>query len=598
VHYIIRGHLTQLDDHYLEPPFPSLTEFDHDDGLWTSWFMVKEINLWRIGKKIHSFFQAGLKRMDRLIESGGVDENTLLGLGLGLGKSEANGGAGGSTHLSGAGGDGDLSYFSNMQDFFESEYSEAELILSLKSWTDDLPARLTAQLDNLDFVDPRVNGRALGLQAVYSMLKILLLYPNVLAIGTDLLSTSPKATKNESATMSNGQNSNPHQYQQYQQHQRHQLRRQELLDKISQCIQEADRVVLYSTIILERYPERAGISCVGVSLDWCLRIYHKIVMEERIKRSSDPEAASKPSTASGAQSQQESIKTTPSAEPRADQFVFSPRLKARCRAQVAKIARLLRQFEELDPKHYFSWLTAEPVSLVERQRANQQKMIQKCLEGMSIDIGSAPNVAVVPQRTGNGNMMESDMLTPFPQQQQKQPQPKHHDLQSIIKKRQQMGVYANSGIRPNGGNYIQMNTGPPGANPIVASFSATASPLAPTLSAPSSVSASPIGSANTNASVNSRMLSSGIMLSDAVDNKPSMSTIGARGVYSGSIIGGSAPTTSYPAMPLANSGVNLNGLHGNSFSAPQQPIYHFEYHTQTPSVGGFQNGHTATQFPL
>ncbi|KAF9381346.1 hypothetical protein BGX21_002123 [Mortierella sp. AD011] len=590
VHYIMRGQLTQLDDHYLDPPFPALTEFDHDDGLWTSWFMVKEINLWRIGKKIHSFFQAGLKRMDRLIESDGMDDNTPLGLGLDLGKSEADGEAGGLTSLSGT--DGNLGYFSNIQDFFASEYSEAELILSLKSWTDDLPVRLTAQLDNLDFVDPRVNGRAVGLQAVYSILRILLLYPNILAVGTDLLSMSPKTTGNGSTAMPAGQNSNLNQYQQYQQHQKHQLRRQALLDRILQCVQEADRVVLYSTIILERYPERAGISCIGVALDWCLRIYHKIITEERIKKNSDLKTAPKPSSVNGAQPQQESIETTLSA----DQFVFSPRLKIRCRTQVAKVARLLKQFEEQDPRYYFSWLTVEPPSLVERQRANQQKLIQKCLDGTSMDIGGAPNETVITQRASNGNMQGSEIQTPQQQQQQKQTQPKHHDLQAIIKKRQQMGVYANSGIRPNGGNYIQMSTGLSGTS--ATSFSATVSPLAPTLSAPSSLSASPVGSANTNVSVSNRGLSSGIVFSDTMDNKPSMPTIGVRGAYSGPIIGEPAATTSYPTMSLANSGVSLNGLHGNGFTAPQQPIYHFEYHTQTPNVGGFQNGHTATQFSI
>ncbi|KAF9579155.1 hypothetical protein BGW38_004694, partial [Lunasporangiospora selenospora] len=514
VHHVVRGQLTQMDDTYLEAPFPALTEMDDDDGLWTRWFMLKEVNLWRIGRKIHSFFQAGLKKMDRLIEAieAGQVYETLQGSGVGA-------------------------ILSDVQEVLTSEYSEAELVLSLKMWSDDLPARLSPQYENLDLLDPRVNGRAMGIQAIYSMLRILLLYPNMLAIGTDLLSASlpPQATQ------PNDESSPVNPYHQQLAQQQHYMRRQDFLDKIMQCVQEADRMVMLAGLILERYPERARMSCLGAALDWCLRIYHKVIME-RGPRSAKQSSRSNTSTLS-AESQQQSSQSSQAASDMPDGTVFSPRLKARCRSQVAKVAKWLQAFENLGYRHYFSWLTVELEALEEHQRAIQQRMMQRCLESgplvapllspMQLQPQQQPSFANPSQaplqqpmissscssmlagtgipsasseygtglsgssiegsggemlmNVGNGyegatdNGMMAAMMVNRRQQGQTTlshgggvVRPKMHNLASIIRKRQQMGIYARAGIQPNGGNYVPAldlgNTNPMVSNSALGSM--------------------------------------------------------------------------------------------------------------------------------
>ncbi|KAF8927384.1 hypothetical protein BGZ58_010423 [Dissophora ornata] len=453
VHHVIRGQLTQMDDHYLDAPFPQLTELDTDDGLWTRWFMLKEINLWKVGRKVHSFFQAGLKRIDRLIETGGYEEvasSTLAGSTRGAGVGTAN--------------------LLSAQEVLANEFSEAELVLSLKFWMDDLPPALMAQLDYLDMVDPIVNGRAVGLQVVYSMLRVLLLYPSVLAIGTDLLAMSLPASATAAVSAATAATPSLYMDRIRMAQQQHYVRRQELLDKIMQCVQEADRIVMLTELLLERYPERVRMSCVGVVLDWCLRIYYKIVVEETsVKTGESGSSGSKSHQEQSPQNQQQQAQGQPLSSLETGDRPFSERLRARCRVQVAKVAKLLKQFEELDHKYFFSWLTIELESLEERQKATQQKMIQKCLEGLpSIDTtGSVPVMSVgLNAMTGSSGMTTAgaEFVTPqqqhqyySQQQQQQQPQqhgsrPKSHDLQTIIRKRHQMGVYATSGIRPNGGN--------------------------------------------------------------------------------------------------------------------------------------------------
>ncbi|KAG0097982.1 hypothetical protein BGZ93_001509 [Podila epicladia] len=441
IHHVIRGQLTQMDDHYLDAPFPALTELDHDDGLWTRWFMLKEINLWRIGRKVYSFFQAGLKRMDRTIEA-----------------SNNNG-------LDSEGQDGNSQ---NIEDILESEYSEAELIVSLKMWQDDLPLHLQAQLQDMDRVDPRVNGRAIGLQAILSMLRILLLYPNMLAIGTKLLDSNlPK--KNEYH----------HQYQQQILQQQHHLRRQDYLDKIMQCVQEADRLVHLASIILDRYPERARMTCLGAALDWCLRIYYKVVMEKKTPEPKETDSGKETSSADP------SVVLGVSGGP-----VFSSRLKSRCRVQVIAVAKLLKRFQSLDHKYFFSWLTIELESLEEYQQAAQERMIRKVVEEMEKSIQvqsylasssyrepqsqSQPQSIQTPpinlhhqaqsssstmgsssslfsQNGGHLGMFSSPISTDVVSsstsfdsldQLQQQYRPKMHDLQAVIQKRQQQGIYA------------------------------------------------------------------------------------------------------------------------------------------------------------
>ena len=504
VHHVIRGQLAQIDDHFLEAQFPALTELDHDEGLWTRWFMLKEINLWRIGRKVHSYFQSQLKEKDRLVEAS---------------KKAAAAKQQQKQSQDSTKEPPQPAYFLNLppEDILSTEYSEAELVLSLKLWTDDLPARLMAQTDpsRLERVDPRVNGRAVGLQAIYTMLRILLLYPNMLLIGTDLLATAvPASPSTANATRQTGVTAQsdlfsspmemtlssssvssstpsvpspltlsstrassviprtPHfgatplpnqrsgsisaagtpnlstaslQLQIAQQ--QHYMRRQDSLDKIMQCVQEADRLVMWSTLILERYPERAMMACLGAGLDWCLRIYDKVLMENRnVKSGSEVEATVSSSS------------------------TFSPRLRSRCRGQVSKVTRLLQMLEDLDHRHYYSWLTTDLESLQDRQKAAQQKMIARCLQvdkGISAGSGKQQEQQQQQQQHGVAHHSSSQQ-----QSQQQQPQlPVHdqvlnlqeaavgggedrekmHGMESIIRKRRQMGVYAMSGIQPNGG---------------------------------------------------------------------------------------------------------------------------------------------------
>ncbi|KAF9185631.1 hypothetical protein BGZ51_002516 [Haplosporangium sp. Z 767] len=483
VHHVVRGQLTQLDEHYMDPPFPVLSELDHDDGLWTRWFMLKEVNLWRIGRKIHSFFQAGLKRMDRQIDAN--DRNACL---------------------------------LSSQDILANEYSEAELMVSLKMWTDDLPLRLQAELERFDQVEPRVNGRAVGLQVVYSMLRILLLYPNMLAVGTGLLDISPPRVEgNESESEIALQ--------------QHFKQRQEYLDRIMQCIQEADRVVVLSTIVLDRYPERASMSCLGAVLDWCLRIYHKIVTEERQSTATVSTSATEGESRAENQSHQQHTPSSSAGSFKINGSLFSSRLKARCRGQVGKVATLLKRYEDLDHRYYYSWLTTELGSLEDHQKTIQQRLIQKCLDTTEGSVGQHTDILDQNSSLPMAGILLSQQ-PPYPQYQQQQKQkrwPKSHDLQTIIRKRQEMGIYANSGIQPNGGNYSALMSNAPSSSwssslPLVASVASTASSGLP--------------------------YSTTAALMDT-------------GIYSG--------------MSMT-SGTEMSGY---STSQPPQPVYHFEYHTQS-----------------
>ncbi|KAG0034642.1 hypothetical protein BGZ82_005658 [Podila clonocystis] len=472
IHHVIRGQLTQMDDHYLDAPFPALTELDHDDGLWTRWFMLKEINLWRIGRKVYSFFQAGLKRMDRTIE--------------------ANSNNFGSENQDGSS--------RSIEDILESEYSEAELVVSLKMWQDDLPPHLQAQLQDMDRVDPRVNGRAVGLQAIFSMLRILLLYPNMLAIGTKLLDSSlPK------------NNEHQHQYQQQVQQQQHHLCRQDYLDKIMQCVQEADRLIHLAGIILDRYPERARMTCLGAALDWCLRIYYKVIME---KKTPEPKETDSEKEVSGDPGVPLGVSSGP---------VFSSRLKSRCRVQVILVAKLLKRFQSLDHKYFFSWLTIELESLEEYQQAAQERMILKVVEEMEKSIQDQGYLAssshgesqsqqliqtppinnlhhqaqsssstmgssssLFSQDGGHLGMFSSPISTDIMSsstsfdsldQLQQHHRPKMHDLQAIIQKRQLQGIYASpvSGMGPSvleGSSMVSQ-----GMQPVILSHTHNAPPF-------------------------------------------------------------------------------------------------------------------------
>ncbi|KAF9909420.1 hypothetical protein EC991_008559 [Linnemannia zychae] len=541
VQTVVRGHLSQLDDDFLETPFPTLTELDTDDGLWTRWFMLKEVHLWRIGRKIHAFFQSGLKKMDQLIAAAGTEADAD-------GKS--------------------IVFGPTFQDVLINEFSEAELLLSLKMWKDELPMRLRPQLDNLDYVDPRVNGRALGLQLVYTMLNILLLYPNMLAVGTYLLHPV-SLVKEGTASIQDTQL----QYTIQQQRQRYK-RRQDLLDKITQCAQEADRIVYYADILLHRYPERAHMSCTGAALEWCIRIYHKIIVERKVdpppKDSIPPQDKTKDSAP-----------------------IFSARLKGQCAVQVARVARLLHRFNNLEHKYYYSYLTVELDSLQEHQHKIQQKLIEECLGAQtmlnltselatssSLDAAAAAqNLAMNQERLLSATGTRADAYSPAPaaepallqqhlQQQQQQIQqlyqqqrpgkPKNHDLPTIIKKRQQMRV--NTGIaivqhpqqQPNSGNYA----GPSFSGTMVDSYSGNVAGSVPVAS-------------NASMAVN---MSSGYSMPETGDYATLM--MGGEGGRSdnGGAGGSGSESGSFPAMSLVG---NVSGMS----TVSQQPIYHFEYNT-------------------
>ncbi|KAG0362362.1 hypothetical protein BGZ54_008653 [Gamsiella multidivaricata] len=666
VHHVIRGQLTQMDDHYLDAPLPPLTELDHDDGLWTSWFMLKEIHLWRIGRKIHAFFQAGLKRMDRLIEESARSGKET--------EQEQNRQRKERTKVLGSGRDAAPAFFMDMQEVLTSECSEAELVVSLQFWTDGLPAALTAQLDHGFFerTDPRVNGRAVGLQLVYAILRVLLLYPSMLAIGTNLLaksvSTFPAFVPSSASSVSSlspastllpsgpspaaveAGATTTTTAQQYQ-HQ-HLLRRQELLEKIMKCVQEADRIVGLTTVVLEKYPERARMSCVGVALDWCLRIYYKIVTEKPVTRVGNSQASSNYSNiGSGGtvgnqqQQQQHGQTTTPGImEAEMDRWVFSARLKARCRAQVTKVAKLLRQFEGLDHKHFFSWLTIELESLEEHQRTEQQRMIQKCLEGVANDFGATAASMATATALRAGASDGLDMAMPiaismpgtvnlagtgqeylFAQQQQQQQQqrpqshsqqqlyqhqqlqqhqqqemhPKSHDLQTIIRKRQQMGIYANSGIRPNGGhgNYLGLTPSPPNlsttsASPISVSVSSAAS--VPLPSSPSSSSSVSVPSPETTNGSEMMFLDGGGQMKVSAAYSTTMveshSSAAAAGISPLSTVSGSG------TFGHGQLSVTPHHHHQRYQEQQQQAVYHLGYHhQQSTNVGGEARHYNAHQ---
>ncbi|KAF9339790.1 hypothetical protein BGZ91_004688 [Linnemannia elongata] len=563
VQTVVRGHLSQLDDDFLETPFPALTELDTDDGLWTRWFMLKEIHLWRVGRKIHAFFQSGLKKMDQLIATAGTETDT----------------------------DGKAIVFSpTFQDVLVNEFSEAELLLSLKMWKDELPMRLRPQLNNMDYVEPRVNGRALGLQLVYSMLNVLLLYPNMLAVGTHLLQPVSVVKEGTASTQDT-------QLQQTIQQQRQRYkRRQDLLDKTIQCAQEADRIVHYAEILLHRYPERAHMSCTGAALGWCLRIYHKIIVEKKVATPSED-------------MRHQNDKAKDSAP------VFSARLKGQCAVQVARVAKLLHRFDNLEHKYFYSYLTVELDSLQEHQHAIQQKLIDECLGAQTaLNLSSelstssdaaaaAQNLAMNQERLLSATGTRADAYAAAPsvepallQQQQQQIQqlyqqrsgnPKSHDLPTIIRKRQQMRATAGSSVQqpqqqPNSGNYAGSSF-PGGA---MNSYSGSSDPV-------------PVSNAM---AVN---MSSGYSMPETGDYTSLMMGSGGS-AGTGSIVGSGAESGSFTAMSMVADVSGITTSHIASATVPQQPIYHFEYNTQslstpTTSVSAFAShgqGHDRQFLPL
>ncbi|KAF9088003.1 hypothetical protein BGX23_007714 [Mortierella sp. AD031] len=556
VQTVVRGHLSQLDDDFLETPFPALTELDSDDGLWTRWFMLKEVHLWRIGRKIHAFFQSGLGKMDQLIEAIGTETDAD-------GKS--------------------IDFGPTFQDVLINEFSEAELLLSLKMWKDELPVRLRPQLNNLDYVEPRVNGRALGIQLVYTMLNVLLLYTNMLAVGTHLLDPV-SLVKEGTASIQDA-----HLQQTIQQQRQRYKRRQDLLDKIMQCVQETDRIVHYAEILLQRYPERAHMSCTGAALGWCLRIYHKVIVEKRVA------TANKDS-----HSQHNKTQNSPP--------VFSARLKGHCSVQVTRVAKLLHRFDNLEHKYFYSYLTVELDSLQEHQQAIQQKLIDECLGSQtgvnltselatSSDIAAATqNLAMNQQRllsatgtrAGTYSMapsMEPALLQQHQQQlqqayQQRPAKSKSHDLPTIIRKRQQLRTNSGTGVQPHPPHQQQQQQQPQqqsnSGNYAGSSFSEAMNSYSGT------AGSVPVSNATV---VN---MSSGYSMPETGDYSTLM--MGGQG-SGGTIASPGVGSASYSAMSMVGD-VSGMGTHGISAAVSQQPIYHFEYQTQplstpTTSVSGF-----------
>ncbi|KAK3834197.1 MAG: hypothetical protein JOS17DRAFT_773108 [Linnemannia elongata] len=560
VQAVVRGHLSQLDDDFLETPFPALTELDTDDGLWTRWFMLKEIHLWRIGRKIHAFFQSGLKKMDQLIAAAGTETDT----------------------------DGRATVFGpTFQDVLVNEFSEAELLLSLKMWKDELPMRLRPQLNNMDYVEPRVNGRALGLQLVYSMLNVLLLYPNMLAVGTYLLQPVSVIKEGTASTQDT-------QLQQTIQQQRQRYKhRQDLLDKINQCAHEADRIVHYAEILLHRYPERAHLSCTGAALGWCLRIYHKIIVERKV------------ATPSKDMAQKDKTKdSTP---------VFSARLKGQCTVQVARVAKLLHRFDNLEHKHFYSYLTVELDSLQEHQHAIQQKLIEECLGAQTaLNLSSelatssdaaaaAQNLAMNQERLLSATGTHADAYSAAPsvepallQQQHQQIQqlyqqrsgnPKSHDLSTIIKKRQQMR--ANTGLSvqqpqpqpypPQQHQHQHQQQQQPQQQPNSGNYAGSSFPGGAMDSYSGSAGSVPVS--NTMA-VN---MSSGYSMPETGDYT-SLMMGGGGDAGTGSVVGSGVESGSFTAMSMVGDVSGVTTSHISSAAVPQQPIYHFEYNTQSLST--------------
>lgn len=549
---------------------------------------MKEVDLWRIGRKVHSFFQAGLKRMDQLIESVGQEaalDNTVLDTTTTTGTSVQ-----GTSQATDS-----APYLKNPHDIFNgSEYSEAELVLALKFWIDELPAPLAAQLDPrvMDGLDSRVNGRAVGLQLLYSMFRVMLLYPNVLAIGTGLLAMSVPASSQVQAQAQ----AQTQQIRQQIQQQQHSHRRHGLLEKITQCVQEANRIVLLAGIILDRYPERAKTSCLGVALDWCLRIYHKVVIEKRVARAGEPDTTTTTaSTSTGEDNVRHGV-------------AFSPRFKHRCRMQVTKVEALLKRYQGLDhQKYFYSWLTTELDPLEERRRAAQQRMIQQCCEGLAVD-GLTAGMQTTQSIDASSGTVSSDAsmavtggvsMTPQQQQDLLDGRPKMHDLQAIIRKRQQMGIYDQSGIRPNGGNLPwaqpSLSTGnmsttvssAPALPPNLPSSAVATTMVVPSHALPPSTPSSVTINLGSEAGHGT---GTGIMFSDA-NVRTSMATmVGmpvAVSMAATGIGGGMMSLSSGGLIHCSGSGPNLSVV-------TQQPVYHFGYypHAQSRapvSTGGFLN---------
>ncbi|KAK3839983.1 MAG: hypothetical protein J3R72DRAFT_173922 [Linnemannia gamsii] len=559
VQAVARGHLSQLDDDFLETPFPTLTELDTDDGLWTRWFMLKEVHLWRVGRKIHAFFQSGLKKMDQLIAAAGTEVDAD-------GKS--------------------IVFGPTFQDVLINEFSEAELLLSLKMWKDDLPVRLRPQLNNLDYVDPRVNGRALGLQLVYTMLNVLLLYPNMLAVGTHLLHPV-SLVKEGTASIQDTQLQQTIQ----QQRQRYK-RRQDLLDKITQCAQEADRIVHYADILLHRYPERAHMSCTGAALGWCLRIYHKIIVERKI---ATPAKDSRPQ-------QDKTRESTP---------VFSARLKGQCAAQVTRVAKLLHRFDNLEHNYYYSYLTVELDSLQEHQHAIQQKLVEECLGAQtmlnltselatsSLDAAAAAqNLAMNQERLLSATGTRADAYSSAPSmepallqqhhhqqqqiqqshQQQRPGKTKSHDLPTIIRKRQQMR--ANTDItsveQPQHPSQPRQQQQQPQRQPDSENYAGSS--FSGAMADPYSGHTADSVSATSNAAMAVNM-SSGYSMPETGDYATLMMGGGAGGSGSVSNGGAGSGSGSFTAISMVGDVSGINAAHGISAAVSQQPIYHFEYNT-------------------
>ncbi|KAF9978041.1 hypothetical protein BGZ73_003968 [Actinomortierella ambigua] len=251
-----------------------------------------------------------------------------------------------------------------------------------------------------------VNGRAIALEVVQSLLKIMIWYHYILAVGPaldDLVRAVEKDGQEERQSNSDWSQAKLHgggmdststkcDY----------LRILELYQsRIQQTVREADRLVMLGKVLLQHYPERTAICCLGKGLDWALRIYHRVGLYgfEPLVASMEARAKAPPTAAHQQQSQQqqqqrmdmdETMGTNTPSQPPPPPMRSSPfgpnttkrrgasaELKARCRAQALRVWPLLKQYRNLGYQYYWSWHLAEHDSLVQERAAEQDAMIQQ-----------------------------------------------------------------------------------------------------------------------------------------------------------------------------------------------------------------------------
>ncbi|KAG0239456.1 hypothetical protein BGW41_007638 [Actinomortierella wolfii] len=282
-----------------------------------------------------------------------------------------------------------------------------------------------------------VNGRAIALEVVLSVLKILTWYHYIYAIGPALddliqrvakedseqqrqrqersdkdgpcLSGRGSGDNNDARGSTSGAGSSRRILELYQ-------------SRIQQTVQEADRIVELGGILLQHYPERTALCCLGKALDWALRVYHRVGLygveplvsttpDVTIVRPSDTYTTNVNTTvemtrlptpqhqqgmevdeqrqqghgieiSAKAEGQPMRPSTRPSTQSSASLMVarrqvLSAELRAHCRAQALRTRPLLKQQLTVGHQYYWSWMLAEHESLVQERVEDQEAMINE-----------------------------------------------------------------------------------------------------------------------------------------------------------------------------------------------------------------------------